>query len=124
MMQISRSSPKGITLLSLPINEGSVSAHCTRLAKLNARTLSAIAFEMILVAPYSPVTLCRTMRTREHPPRPTVEPSCHGPMCVFRRRLELDALVLAFDISESRLGLCGRPPLLITADNRLFSGED
>jgi hypothetical protein len=112
-------------LLSLPIKVGSVSALSIRFAKLTALTLSAIAFEMIFAAPYSPVALCRTTRTREHPPRPIVLPNCQGPICVFRRRPVAEAFVLAFEISELRLGLCGRVGYdsLMTADIRLFSGD-
>jgi hypothetical protein len=120
-MQISRSRPKGMTLPSGD-NVGSCSALWMRFARLSARTFSAIDLEMILAAPYCPVPLCLTRRTREQPPRPIVLPSCHGPMCVLRRRLVFEALVLALDMSESRLELWGRASWATTAERRLFSG--
>ena len=115
-MQISRSKPKGMTL-PLAKSVGSYWALSQRFARLMARTFSAVLLDMILAAPYFPVPLCRTMRTREQPPLPTVLPSCHGPMCVLRRP-PWEALVLALDISESRLVLRGRLSS-ITADTRL-----
>ena len=121
MMQISRSRPNGMTFPS-GCRVGSCSALWMRFARLSARTFSAVVFEMILAAPYCPVMLCLTSRTREHPPRPIVFPSCHGPMCVLRRRVVFDAFVLALEMVESRFGLCGRGSLANTADSRLFSG--
>jgi len=120
-MQISRSRPKGMTLPP-GCSVGSCSALWMRFARLRARTFSAVAFEMIFAAPYCPVPLCLTSRTREQPPRPIVLPNCHGPMWVLRRRLVLEALVLALEMSESRLALCGRASAETTAERRLFSG--
>src|SRR5690242_4087937 len=121
MIQISRSKPNGMALPSEWSVE-SCSALCIRFAKLNARTFSAVVLDMILAAPNCPVMLCLTKRTREQPPRPIVLPSCQGPMCVLRRRLVFDALVLALEIVESRLGLCGRASWASTAERRLFAG--
>jgi hypothetical protein len=104
MIHISRSKPNGMTLPS-GYSDASCSALLIKLAKLSALTFSAVAFDMIFAAASCPVPVCRTSRTREQPPRPMVLPSCHGPMFVLRLRLELEALVLAFEISESRLEL-------------------
>lgn len=120
MMHISRSKPKGMALPPAKRVE-SFCALSQRLARLNARTLSAVLFDMILAAPYLPVPLCRTMRTREQPPLPTVLPNCHGPMWVFLRP-PCEALVLALDISESRLVLRGLLSSM-TVDNRLCCGD-
>jgi hypothetical protein len=120
MIHISRSSPNGMTLPGV----GSCSALLIRFAKLSARTFSAVDFEIIFAAPYCPVPVCRTRRTREQPPRPIVLPNCQGPMLVLRRRTVLETLVLAFEISESRLELWERGSWAWTAERRLFSSED
>src|SRR6266481_561638 len=120
MITISLSRPNGITLP--PGNIGcSCSALLIRFARLKARTFSAVVFEMIFAAPYCWVVQCLTTLTLEHPPLPIVLPNCHGPMCVFRRRPVLDALVDAFEISESRFVF--RCSSFATAETRLLSGD-
>ena len=80
--------------------------------------LSATDRVMILTAPYCPLYLWRTMRTREHPPLPIVFPSCQWPMKVLR--LLLDAVVDVVEMAELRLE--SRPSLVIW-EIRLCCGD-